>query len=219
MEKGIQRLVEIIKEEGGERPLVFLDTGAVIQFESDLKMNENRNLDSTWLYSTFRKHFPVYISESAIAEMCMHHKHNRINGKLEIPDSTKDILIKFHEDYCNFLKQEIIVPLQFDKIRYDVLSAGQIAEKMRSRENLKKTNLEGLSRTDRSILETAGWLRYAQLPDGKDFTGSVILSTEALMRKTAGILCDKDYRIFEEFGKFGYSQIKVLDVNIDRGFV
>jgi hypothetical protein len=212
MKKGIERLIEIVREEGGERPLVFLDTGAVIQFENELAANENARLTSYWLYSALAKKFPIYVSEHALQEICRHHKEHIIGRRPEISEETHFIMENLHKDYCSFLKQVRSNPRRLDEVRYDVLNAGQIAEIVRSREHEKKKNKEGMSEIDREILGTAAFLRYAVLEGEKPITSSIILSTDNLLIDCAHILCDRFYHVFEEFGKFGYDNVKVFDL-------
>jgi hypothetical protein len=213
MEKGIERLIEVILKDGGERPLVFLDTGTVIEWEKELKQNSNRHLNSTWLYSKLGEKLPLYVPECSMLELQSHHLFNRVNRRKEISNETIGIISRLHSEYCKYLKQQKDNEKDIEKIRYDVYFAGDIAHVRRGIDCPKKSQKEPLSRVDRGLLETAIYLRYGKVADEIDTTSSIVLTTDDLIQKTAEVLCDRNFHVYDQFGGFGYEGLRAINTS------
>jgi hypothetical protein len=212
--KPLEALVDIIKSGAGTNPVVILDTGAVIHFEDRIRNYKSRDssITATQWYSPLLSSLNVYVTESVIGEICRHHDSHVVNGNREICDETFEIVKQLHGKYCKFLKELVFGIKDFEKARYDVHNAGEIARILRARHHPKKAGKEGLSITDKEVLETALLLRYAGRSPDDLITSATVLGTDNLIKSTANLLCDEDRSASEEFGLFGYDNINAINV-------
>ena len=204
----INELSKRIKAGSGDNPLVFLDTGAVIDFENELKLwkQKDSSLSSSKWYSQFAKDFPIFVTEGVMEETTRHHEHNRVNGRPEISRETHAIMQKYHENYCMYLKKIERHGKPFDQVRLDAHWASQFA----FAGDYKKGVLDVISTVDRETVETAVWLRYSVDSDKKPVTSSVILSPDRHLEDTVAVLTDRNMAVSSVHGDFGYDGIKVL---------
>jgi len=208
MERRLSNLVKNIKKDSGDHPLVFLDTGAVIDFENELKLwrQNDKSRNSTQWYHLLSKDLPIFITEGAMSEVTKHHEHHKINGRPEISAETYDLVNKYHEDYCKFLKEISDPKRDLDQVRFDTYWASELS----FREDYKKGVLDVISNIDRETVETAAWMRYVSNPKDKGVTSSIILSPDKHLDETVATLTDKNMVLTEIHGKFAYDNIKVL---------
>lgn len=195
-----KKLLSEIKKNVGENPLVFLDTGAVIDFEKDLKVwrrkygAEMNHL----LYGKLTENFPIFVTEHTLREIVKHNKDHIINGSKEISDLTLERMQGYHEDYCSFVKQADFME-SVGQIGLDVFWANKLAFK----DNKKKRERDPMSYEDRKLLENALFLRYAIDSNGKPITSSTILSPDRHISGTIKVLKDLDGYLLSQMQKDG----------------
>ena len=66
MKKTLTRLADLISEETGKNPLVFLDTGAVIHIERRLDIPKSGSLTKKDAYEILDSRFPIYVPEGIL---------------------------------------------------------------------------------------------------------------------------------------------------------
>jgi len=208
MEKRLEKFVGNIGDGVGDNPLVFLDTGAVIDFERELEFWKLRSHDynsSRW-YSNLGKGLPLFVTEEAMKEITRHHEKFRINNRPEISEETFGIVQGFHENYCKFLKEMSMNPKSLDQVRFDTYWASKLAFK----DDYKKGVLDVISPSDREMISTAVWLRYALDKNNRDITSCRVLSPDSHLKTTIEALTDQNRDIYDQFGEFGYNNIRVV---------
>lgn len=209
MERRIRKLVELVKNDAGENPLVFLDTSAILDFEKEIKLwklKDRANNTSLW-YMNLEKGFPLFVTEGVMAEVTKHYTCNCIGGRPEISDETYGLIEKMHEKYCAFLREISMNPRDLEKVRYDSYWASILGV----RDNEKKRDFDIVSSVDRKTVENAAWLRYALDKNGNPVTSSSVIGHDGHLSESIRVLTDKDMEICEKFGHLGYDNIKFVD--------
>jgi len=188
----------------GENPLVFLDTGAIIDFEREIDRWKLAGLkiSPVEFYKELFKRIgrtPVYVTEHIYNESMVHNQHHVINGKREISDGTIDFISGLHSDYCSFLRDVQNNPYFYDNLRYHTYWAGKMAfDKYH-----KKNCLDPMSFADRELVSSALWARYASFLKGGnevDVTSSVIISPDCHVSEVSKVLVQN----------FGYDGLEVV---------
>lgn len=192
-----------IKKVGGKNPIVFLDAGAVIDFEKWIKQAKlkDSSLTSDHFYGSLgRQGFPLFLTEHNLEEVEAHHIDHKIGGRPEIGPRTMDISKKMYSGYMDFLKNAVPT-LSIDNVRLDTFWASRLAFP----EDHKKSEQDPMSYNDRELVASSVWSRYvdhSHLP-----TGVVILSPDAHVIETTRVLTDSRSDISD---KFGYGGVSVL---------
>ncbi|MEI6731189.1 MAG: hypothetical protein WCK90_00760 [archaeon] len=203
MDKMVKYVSERIKSLGGKNPIVFLDAGAVIDFEKWIKQAKlkNSSLTPDHFYGALNSQgFSVFLTEHALEEVETHHIDHKIGGRPEVGPRTMDISRKLHSNYMDFLKNAVPT-LSIDNVRLDTFWASRLAFP----EDHKKSEQDPMSYNDRELVASSVWSRYVDHAHAP--TGVVILSPDAHVIETTRILTDSRYDVSD---KFGYGGVSVL---------
>jgi len=208
MEPRIYQLMPKIRQNGGDNPIVFLDTGAIIDFEKEARLwhRKDPSYGSKW-YEELTKSFRTFISEGAMRETSRHHKECLVNRYPEISCETHEIMASLHQNYCKFLKEIKPGSINFDTARFDTYWASALSFE----NNEKKGVLDIISNVDKETVETATFLRYAFDPYNQPITSCTIISPDDHLVETVKTLTDGNPEVRIKFGDFGYNNIKVVN--------
>lgn len=209
LQERLNRLVVTIKDLGGTKPVVFLDTGAIIDFDREI-CKKWRLSDSQANVQLFYRHLtqqglPLFVTEGTLSEVILHHTRHRINGRPEISSDSFRSVLGMHADYCEFLRNLAGVALDPETVRYDVYWASKIAFPPEH----KKNCLDPISKADRDLVAEALWARYTSSPPSilkthepgpkygmgpaEQITGSVIISPDSHIHQTVRVLWDEPF--------------------------
>jgi hypothetical protein len=204
----LNSLVERVKNDMDENLLVFLDTGAVIDFEREISRQRrvDKEVTPSLFYNALLKELPhMFVSEGTLKEVDNHYKYHCLNGLPEISIETRDMVRNMYSNYCNFLKHVEDIRKDAEQVRFDIYWASKFAFP----EGHKKAILDPISRTDREMVSDAAWSRYAIMPGG-EIGGGVIISPDSHIAETIKVLTGKSMEAREKHGEFGYGEIKVI---------
>ena len=230
MEDRLSVLGEQIRRNARDNTLIFLDTGAIIDFEQQGRVWRARDRESlsSFYYALMGSGFPVFVNRRVYAETKRHATENFLNGRHEISPETMAFVHLMYKNFHKFLRQFVDRNDQpIDEVRYDVYWASQLALGQDPRSN----GLDRISRTDKSLVAAAVWSRYAHLPgavgmrdiDGGEggkkqdtvpIDGTIIISPDGHVREIVDLLTDRSavsYDLQSDCGiKFGYDGIRVV---------
>jgi hypothetical protein len=199
MEDRVERLVERVLKDSGDNPIVFLDTGAIIDFEKEV-LRRWKLVDSSATTPKFynlmaNNGFPIYVTDHIYGgEVVRHQQCNSLNGNPEISHDTFEIVTDMHNAYCNFLRSIDGNAFDIEEVRYATYTAGLEAFE----EGHKKKCIDPISRVDRELVASALWARYATLPsvdsiESKPISTSTIVSPDCHISGTSKVLMSKEY--------------------------
>ena len=196
LDRRVEKLSERITESKGDKIVIFLDTSAIIDFDKEIRRARlfDENITTTMFYDrlTLKLGLPIYVTEHVYKEADQHTRH-KISGFPEICRGTFRIIGEFHSRYCDLLKSVSGSEFDFDKVRYDVYWAGRMAFE----ENHKKSCRDPISKTDRELVSTALWLRYASVPEDTDnskpISNSIIISSDCHISETSRFLMNTEF--------------------------
>jgi len=179
-------IAERVHEVGKGDFLVFLDTGAIIDFEKDV-MRRAKLIDSSVTSSRFYnrlswKIFPMFVTDHILSELFTHHRKHELSGRPEISGETFEAVWDMHEKYCTFLRGVDGSDRESEQVRYDAYWAGQLAFP----EGHKKKCRDPISRTDRELVASALWSRY---------TWESIGSSNAKLRYDSAVIISPDCHV------------------------
>lgn len=208
MKDRITRFRKLMLQHAGSNPLFFLDTGAIIDFEKEVKrwkLKDNR-YNTRDYYAELSRGLQIYVTEKVIGEVARHHEHHFVNGFPEISQETMDIVSRFHSEYCRFLKEISINTADFERVRWDSYWACHFTFP----EGCKKSYIDPISCTDRETVETAIWARYALDSNRNPITSSTVISPDEHLIESIRTLTDQNSELLEKIGAFGYVNVRVL---------
>ena len=165
----------------GEKPVIYLDTSAILDFENSLRFRKikDKSLTSGDFYRVITSSCPrVFVTSRVLNESQRHYNNCRINGLPELSCESMDIISKFHEDSCDFLRNASH-EFSYDDFRYDVYLASISAF---SRGH-KKRELDPISGIDRDLIASALDTRYSS-----GVTGVSVLASDSHILKTIDFL-------------------------------
>ena len=182
----------------GSNPVVFLDSGAIIDFEREVlkkwRLSDVRAANPETFYELLSdKIHNLFVSEHIINEVRTHCDCNTINGKPEVSAKTIDSLCRLHEEYCNYIRDVSGMGMEMDVARYQTFHASSMAFE----KDHKKAQLDPISRTDKELVALTLWSRYTCLPGYFDknipVSQGVIISPDNHIIRTIGVLSGKDF--------------------------
>ena len=196
LDRRVGTLSERIRDSKGDKSIIFLDTSAIIDFDKEVRRARlfDKNITTPMFYDclTSKMGLPIYVTEHIYKEADQHTRHY-VGGFPEICRGTFRIIGEFHSRYCDLLKSVSENAFEFDKVRYDVYWAGRMA----FGETHKKSCRDPISKTDRELISTALWLRYASVPDdihnSRPINNSVIVSSDCHISETSRFLMNTEF--------------------------
>jgi hypothetical protein len=216
LEDRIEKLAGKILD-GSSEVFVFLDAGAIIDFEREIDMwrIKDKKVNSSTFYDSLLSYgFPIFVTPGVMTEVGIHHRNHRLNGKSEISCDTYDFAEYFSRHYDAFLKQaKPTIPL--DQVRYDSYWASQFAFD----EGHKKREIDPISDNDLELVSSAVWAKNCRVlshdPTAKvfDYNSKVVeriavLSPDDHVLQTIKVLNDQDPEISDRFGYNGIECIR-----------
>ena len=200
----IKRLADRVKENVGDNPVFFFDTCSIIDFEQEIRRWKliDSDMSPELFYSSLLELIsPVFVTDHVYEELINHHHCHRINGNPEISYFTLNVAGDMHRNYCNFLRNVVDSVYEIDFFRYATYSASLEA----FAEGHKKQCRDPISRTDRELVASALWSRYAFIHDrnfdNKAITTSVIISPDCHIGGISEVLTG---------ARYGYDGLKVV---------
>ena len=205
-------------------PVVFLDSGAILDFEEEIykrwRLSDSKNARPSAFYEHLtRNGFPIFVTESVLHELTPHYENHRINGNSELSGETFDVIKSLHSKYCDFMKNVMGNGLDSELARYHTYMASLLAFE----EGHKKQCRDKMSRTDRELIASALWARYTYVPFGnfgssKLISSSIILSPDCHIKGTCDVLTRQ--KTFKYQGQnvipFGYIGLRVINTREDH---
>lgn len=184
----VNKINDVLK---GDTSLVFLDTGAVIDFEVEIigtSRLKDKSFSPSTFYSLLQRRLPkIFVTEHALQEIHRHQLH-RISRHPEISSETFDIVFQMHVDYIDFIRQISAVGRDLEQVRYDVYWAGKMAFEA----DHKKCCKDPISLPDREQIAAALWCRYTyglnSHGNERPVTSSVIISPDCHFTRTVEFL-------------------------------
>ena len=121
LNKRVDSLAEQVLNSGGAFPLVFLDTGAIIDFETEVlkqwKLTDSKIGPANFYLMLGAKGFPIYVTNEVMEEVGAHYMGHRVNGNPEISSETMAIILSMNDKYHSLLKT-VSTPIDKDAVRY-----------------------------------------------------------------------------------------------------
>ena len=212
----LDRLAGRMKKSAGNTCAVFLDTGAIIDFEREIerwKLKDSRVTPYDFYQDLTSRRMPLYVTVPICGEVLFHHKNHKLSGSPEISGETVELIMSMHQNYLDMLKRERVALRDSEQVGYDTYWAS----KMAFAEGHKKREMDPVSYADRDLVSSALWARYIRFPeeDQKVFfettsreeklnglSGVVILSPDSHIERLVNVLTGKD---FESRGAFDYN--------------
>ena len=194
----VEGIARNVLDGAGSRPIVFLDSGAIIDFEREVlkkwRLSDVRAASSETFYGLLSDRIPgLFVSEHIIGEVRPHCECNTINGRPEVSDQTIYALGKLHESYCGFIRDISGTGIEMDLARYQTFHASSMAFE----KDHKKSCLDPISRTDKELIALALWSKYTCSPSYFDqnvpVSQSVIISPDNHIIRTIGVLSGKNF--------------------------
>lgn len=206
IERRLDKLAGRILVFGGENPVIFLDTGAVIDFEKEMARwrLKDKRVSPDFFYKELQNRtgkIPFFVTELTQNEILKHYKFHSVNGNHEISPETFEITTAMHGDYCGHLRNVIHNFREIEQVRYDTYWAGHMAFD----KNHKKSLIDPISLEDRALIASALWTRYTSVP-GKmrvevPISGSIIISPDEHISEVTRVL---------NSDKFNYNGLEVV---------
>jgi|GEM_PF-3362640 hypothetical protein len=177
----------------GENPLIFLDCGAVIDFEKYFYDNslgvcgKDKPRDCSKYLETLSYTGRVIIPDYMKMELENHRNCQINNGRKEISDKTFDSINRISADSSKIIKH-LKPSLERDKIGLDVYWATKECFK----DNHKKDLCDRISRNDRDLVVDAIHAKNSKI-EGKEITSTLIFSPDYHVLQLVHFLKNPDY--------------------------
>lgn len=183
-----QQVLNLIEAVPAERAAaLFLDTGAIIDFERKLNTLRTKTLVSretlaSSFYDELLHRVPLtFVTEPVLKEVIRHHHANHRNGNPEISHASSHFACLFYSNYCDFQKSHSCTK-DVEKIRYDTYWAGTFAFD----NHHKKCYDDRISFTDRDLIASAVAARYSG-----ELDAVYIVSPDSHHHRTVEVLSDR----------------------------
>ena len=168
----------------GKTGVLFLDTGAVIDFEREIHLCHLKDPQSTpsFFYQSLHAVIPsLFVTAPVLSEIRRHHELHRYNGRPEISAETFNLMGLFYSSYCDFVRTNPS-SLSPDKARYDTYWASQFAFDP----DHKKACSDEISVVDRDLVSSALLTRYSG-----DVACVAVASSDSHIAKSLAVLNDQ----------------------------
>ena len=216
-------LVDTIRENGGNRPIVLFDTAAVIDFEK--KIRESRLKDKQSDSATFYNHLGHFLHHCfvphGISKEIEKHTHCKVSGIPEISAPCKFVMDTLNFNFSSLMNRTDLGNLDPEKLRYDVWCASLLAFRdsgqygtIKNKTLRKKSISDPISGPDRELV-SSGLLFALSKPhfpvdtveETLPSTGVVIVSPDIHVRETVKVLTDCHPNVEELYGYRGLKTI------------
>lgn len=207
MGKRIEGLVKLICREAGSNPIVFLDTGAVLDFEQESqgwRLNDSKLTTNNFYNGLSERLRNMYITGDILEEILNHHENHKINGRKEVSKETYEHASRMFLDYLDFMREaDFPDDFDFENVRHDVYWAGHLS----FNPDHKKCYQDSISDNDRQLIADALATKYLIGNAAGDKTGTVIVSPDCHYSKTVDLLMGRHP---EHNGIFKYRPVSVI---------
>ena len=125
----LDRLAGRMKKSAGNTCAVFLDTGAIIDFEREIerwKLKDSRVTPYDFYQDLTSRRMPLYVTVPICGEVLFHHKNHKLSGSPEISGETVELIMSMHQNYLDMLKRERVALRDSEQVGYDTYWASKM---------------------------------------------------------------------------------------------